>query len=206
VGLAACGGFSYGDVLGAGRGWAISILENERMRAEFAEFFARPDSFSLGVCNGCQMLSQLKPLIVGAEHWPEFARNASEQYEARLVEVEVVESPSLFFKGMAGSRLPVVVAHGEGRAVFASDADRDAAHVALRFVEADGRASGRYPLNPNGSPHGITGLTSSDGRATLLMPHPERVFRGVQLSWKPTQWGDDSPWLRLFQNARAWVA
>ena len=205
VGLAACGGFSYGDVLGAGRGWAISILENERMRAEFAEFFARPDSFSLGVCNGCQMLSQLKPLIVGAEHWPEFARNASEQYEARLVEVEVVESPSLFFKGMAGSRLPVVVAHGEGRAVFASDADRDAAHVALRFVEADGRASGRYPLNPNGSPHGITGLTSSDGRATLLMPHPERVFRGVQLSWKPTQWGDGSPWLRLFQNARAWV-
>jgi len=206
VGLAACGGFSYGDVLGAGRGWAISILENERMRAEFAEFFARQDSFSLGVCNGCQMLSQLKPLIAGAEAWPEFARNASEQYEARLVQVEVVESPSLFFRGMAGSRLPVVVAHGEGRALFASQTDRDAAHVALRFVGADGGATERYPLNPNGSPDGITGLTSADGRATLLMPHPERVFRGAQLSWKPAEWGDESPWLRMFRNARAWVA
>jgi phosphoribosylformylglycinamidine synthase len=206
VGLAACGGFSYGDVLGAGRGWAVSILENTRLRDAFSEFFARGDSFSLGVCNGCQMLSQLKSLIPGAEHWPAFARNASEQYEARLAMVEVVESPSILLRGMAGSRLPVVVAHGEGRAAFSSPADQTAARVALRFVDGDGAPTERYPLNPNGSPSGITGLTSSDGRSTLLMPHPERVFRGAQLSWKPEEWGDASPWLRLFRNARAWVA
>jgi phosphoribosylformylglycinamidine synthase len=152
------------------------------------------------------MLSQLKSLIPGAEHWPAFSRNASEQYEARLALVEVVESPSIVFRGMAGSRLPVVVAHGEGRAEFSSPADQAAARVALRFVDGDGLPTESYPLNPNGSPAGITGLTTSDGRATLLMPHPERVFRGVQLSWKPDEWGDASPWLRLFRNARAWVA
>ncbi len=205
-GLAACGGFSYGDVLGAGRGWATGILEHAGLRAMFAVFFARPDSFSLGVCNGCQMLAQLKSLIPGAAHWPRFERNASEQYEARLAQVEVVESPSLFFAGMAGSRLPVVVAHGEGRAHFADAADRSAARVALRFVDAQGAPTERYPLNPNGSPAGITGLTSDDGRATLLMPHPERVFRGLQLSWRPPDWGDHSPWMRLFGNARAWCA
>jgi len=206
VGFAACGGFSYGDVLGAGRGWAVSILEHAELRDAFADFFARGDRFSLGVCNGCQMLAQLKPLIPGAEHWPSFERNLSEQYEARLVSVEVVESPSLFFRGMAGSRLPVVVAHGEGRAQFATAADRIAARVALRFVDGGGAATERYPLNPNGSPLGITGLTSNDGRATLLMPHPERVFRSAQLSWRPPEWGEDSPWMRMFRNARAWCA
>jgi len=205
VGLAACGGFSYGDVLGAGRGWAISILENARLRDAFSEFFQRADTFSLGVCNGCQMLSQLKGLIPGAEHWPAFVRNRSEQYEARLALVEVVESPSLLLRGMTGSRLPVVVAHGEGRALFDSAADQATAKVALRFVDAHGLPSETFPINPNGSPAGITGLTSTDGRATLLMPHPERVFRGVQLSWKPPAWGDVSPWLRLFQNAREWI-
>ncbi len=206
VGLAACGGFSYGDVLGAGRGWAVSILEHPRLRDAFSAFFANPDRFTLGACNGCQMLSQLKALIPGAGHWPQFVRNRSEQYEARLVEVQVLESPSLFFRGMTGSRLPVVVAHGEGRVVFESDADRAAAHVALRFVDADGVATERYPLNPNGSPAGVTGLTSADGRATLLMPHPERVFRSLQLSWRPPSWGEDSPWLRMFRNAREWCA
>jgi len=203
-GLAACGGFSYGDVLGAGRGWATSILEHAPLREQFAQFFARPDRFALGVCNGCQMLSQLKDLIPGAEHWPQFARNRCEQYEARLALVEVLESPSLFFAGMAGSRLPVVVAHGEGRAVFASGAKAHA-HVALRFVDGDGRVASHYPVNPNGSPAGITGLTTSDGRVTIAMPHPERVFRSVQMSWHPQEWGEASPWLRMFRNARVWL-
>ncbi len=205
TGLAACGGFSYGDVLGAGRGWATSILERPALRDQFAEFFARGDSFSLGVCNGCQMLSQLKALIPGAEHWPRFLRNRSEQFEARLALLEVLESPSLFLHGMAGSRLPVAVAHGEGRAEFDSPAQRAAARVALRYVEGDGSVATRYPANPNGSPEGITGLTSADGRSTLLMPHPERVFRSVQLSWRPVEWGEASPWLRMFRNARQWV-
>jgi phosphoribosylformylglycinamidine synthase len=204
-GLAACGGFSYGDVLGAGRGWATSILERSALRDQFAEFFARDDSFALGVCNGCQMLSQLKALIPGAQHWPRFLRNRSEQFEARLGLLEVLDSPSLFLRGMAGSRLPVAVAHGEGRAVFDSPADRAAAKVALRYVEGDGSVASRYPANPNGSPDGITGLCSLDGRATLLMPHPERVVRSVQLSWRPAEWGEASPWLRLFRNARQWV-
>ncbi|MDX2300494.1 MAG: phosphoribosylformylglycinamidine synthase [Xanthomonadaceae bacterium] len=203
-GLAACGGFSYGDVLGAGRGWATSILEHGELREQFAQFFARPDTFALGVCNGCQMLSQLKALIPGAEHWPQFARNRSEQYEARLAQVEVLDSPSLFFAGMAGSRLPVVVAHGEGRAVFASGAKAQA-HIALRFVEGDGRTATHYPANPNGSPLGITGLTTTDGRVTIAMPHPERVFRSAQMSWHPEEWGEASPWLRMFRNARVWV-
>jgi len=205
-GLAACGGFSYGDVLGAGRGWATSILEHAALRDAFAAFFARGDTFSLGVCNGCQMLSQLKSLIPGADHWPRLLRNASEQYEARLALVEVVESPSLLFAGMAGSRIPIAVAHGEGRAQFDTDAAMAAARVALRFVDADGLPTETYPLNPNGSPQGITGLTSDDGRATILMPHAERVFRSAQLSWHPADWGDDSPWLRLFRNARAFCA
>jgi phosphoribosylformylglycinamidine synthase len=205
VGIAACGGFSYGDVLGAGRGWATSILERAVLRDQFAKFFARTDSFSLGVCNGCQMLSQLKSLIPGAEHWPRFLRNRSEQFEARLGLLDIVDSPSLFLRGMAGSRIPVAIAHGEGRAHFDSAADRAAASIAFRYVEPDGSTALRYPSNPNGSPDGIAGLTSHDGRATLLMPHPERVFRSVQMSWRPREWGEDSPWMRIFRNARQWV-
>lgn len=204
-GLAACGGFSYGDVLGAGRGWATSILEREAVRAQFAAFFEREDSFSLGVCNGCQMLSQLKALIPGAQHWPQFLRNRSEQYEARLAMLEILDSPSLFFDGMAGSRIPVAVAHGEGRASFASDGDRKAVLAAARYVDGHGAATEAYPANPNGSPEGLTAFTSSDGRATILMPHPERVFRSVQMSWRPAPWGEDSPWMRMFRNARAAV-
>ncbi|HEU0151913.1 MAG TPA: phosphoribosylformylglycinamidine synthase [Arenimonas sp.] len=204
-GLAACGGFSYGDVLGAGRGWATSILERPDLREQFARFFERADSFSLGVCNGCQMLAQLKGLVPGAEHWPRFLRNRSEQYEARLAQVQVEESPSILFAGMAGSRIPVVVAHGEGQARFDAPGDADQARVALRFVDGQGQATEAYPANPNGSPAGITGLTSRDGRATLMMPHPERVFRTLQMSWHPAGWGEDSPWLRIFRNARAWV-
>ncbi len=204
-GLAACGGFSYGDVLGAGRGWATSILERPAMRDLFAAFFARPDTFSLGVCNGCQMLAQLKALVPGAEHWPRFLRNRSEQYEARLSLVEVQSSPSILLAGMAGSRLPVVVAHGEGQARFDEPAHEGLARAVLRFVDSRGLATEAYPANPNGSPGGITGLCSSDGRATLMMPHPERVFRSVQMSWHPAGWREDSPWMRLFRNARAWV-
>ncbi|WP_296279609.1 phosphoribosylformylglycinamidine synthase [Pseudoxanthomonas sp.] len=204
-GLAACGGFSYGDVLGAGRGWATSILERGALRDAFAAFFARQDAFSLGVCNGCQMMSQLKDIIPGAQHWPQFLRNQSEQFEARVALLEVQESPSVFFRGMAGSRIPVAVAHGEGRAEFAGPVDQAAARVALRYVDGDGAIATTYPLNPNGSPDGITGLTSDDGRATILMPHPERTPRSANHSWHPVGWPDDSPWLRMFRNARVWV-
>jgi phosphoribosylformylglycinamidine synthase len=204
-GLAACGGFSYGDVLGAGRGWAASILTRAALREQFAAFFARPDSFSLGVCNGCQMLAQLKDLVPGAEHWPRFVRNQSEQYEARLAQVRIEDSPSVLLAGMAGSRIPIVVSHGEGRARFDDEAQRAAAVVAMRYVDGEGRVTQAFPANPNGSPDGIAGLTSRDGRATLMMPHPERVFRTVQLSWTPAGWGEDSPWLRLFRNARVFV-
>ncbi|MCP1585150.1 phosphoribosylformylglycinamidine synthase [Pseudoxanthomonas mexicana] len=204
-GLAACGGFSYGDVLGAGRGWATSILERNALRDAFATFFARTDTFSLGVCNGCQMMSQLKDIIPGAQHWPVFLRNQSEQFEARTALLEVQESPSVFFRGMAGSRIPVAVAHGEGRASFAGAVDQAAAHVALRYVDGDGVVATAYPLNPNGSPDGITGLTSDDGRATILMPHPERTPRTANHSWHPVGWPEDSPWLRMFRNARVWV-
>ena len=204
-GLAACGGFSYGDVLGAGRGWATSIRYRTALAEQFATFFADTGTFTLGVCNGCQMLSALKDLIPGARHWPSFERNRSEQYEARLVGVEVVDSPSVFFQGMAGSRIPVVVAHGEGRAAFATTEDADAALACMRYVEADGSPTERFPLNPNGSPGGRTGFTSADGRATILMPHPERVFRSVQMSWRPSTWGEDSPWMRMFRNARVWL-
>ncbi|MEI7682126.1 MAG: phosphoribosylformylglycinamidine synthase, partial [Betaproteobacteria bacterium] len=201
-GMAACGGFSYGDVLGAGEGWAKSILFNPRARDEFAAFFRRADSFALGVCNGCQMMSNLHEIIPGSAAWPHFVRNRSEQFEARFVMVEVLPSPSLFLDGMAGSRLPVVVAHGEGYAEFASPAQRAEALVALRFVDHRGAPTEVYPLNPNGSAGGVTGLTTTDGRFTILMPHPERIFRSVQNSWHPQGWGEDGPWLRMFRNAR----
>jgi phosphoribosylformylglycinamidine synthase len=204
-GLAACGGFSYGDVLGAGEGWAKSVLFHPRARDEFSAFFSRPDTFALGVCNGCQMMAALKELIPGADAWPRFARNASEQFEARLVMVEVVPSPSLFFAGMAGSRVPVVVAHGEGRAVYPCEAHRRQAIVAARYVDHRGAPTEVYPMNPNGSPQGGTAYTTPDGRFTILMPHPERVFRSVQMSWRPPEWGEDSPWMRLFRNARCYV-
>jgi phosphoribosylformylglycinamidine synthase len=204
-GFAACGGFSYGDVLGAGRGWATSILFNSRLRDEFAAFFADPAKFALGVCNGCQMLAALKEIVPGAQAWPSFERNVSEQYEARLVTLEVLDSPSLFFKGMAGSRIPVAVAHGEGRAEFAKSGDARRVAASLRYVDNYGRATQAYPLNPNGSPGGLAGITAADGRVTALMPHPERVFRSVQMSWAPREWGEDSPWMRMFRNARVWV-
>src|SRR3989440_9392060 len=204
-GFAAGGGFSYGDVLGAGAGWAKAILFNERARDQFSAFFARSDTFALGACNGCQMMSQLKELITGAEHWPRFVKNRSEQFEARFVMVEVMPNPSLFFSGMAGSRMAIATAHGEGRAVFASTEARSKAIAALRFVDNRGIPTEIYPLNPNGSPEGITGLTTYDGRLTILMPHAERSFRSVQQSWHPEGWGEDSPWMRMFRNARKWV-
>ena len=206
-GIVACGGFSYGDVLGAGEGWAKSILFNPRAREEFEGFFHRADSFALGVCNGCQMMSNLRGMIPGAWHWPHFVRNRSEQFEARFVLVEVARSPSLFFAGMEGSRIPIATAHGEGYAEFESaSALREARpFVALRFVDHYGKPTERYPFNPNGSPEGITGLTTPDGRFTIVMPHPERVFRTVQNSWHPEEWGEDGPWLRMFRNARRWV-
>ena len=208
-GLAACGGFSYGDVLGAGEGWAKSILFNELAREQFAAFFERRDTFALGVCNGCQMLSNLHELIPGAEHWPHFVRNQSEQFEARVAMVEVQKSKSILLQGMEGSRMPIAVAHGEGHAEFASATDLaalEASHqVALKFVDNQGKPTTRYPYNPNGSVQGVTGLTSRDGRVTIMMPHPERVFRTVQNSWHPKEWGEDAPLMRMFRNARVWV-
>jgi len=205
AGLAVCGGFSYGDVLGAGGGWAKSILHNPRAREAFTTFFARSDTFTLGVCNGCQMLSVLAGLIPGAEHWPRFLRNRSEQFEARLSLVEVLPSTSILLEGMAGSRLLIATSHGEGRASFAPggrEACEAAGQIAIRYVDNQGRPAERYPANPNGSPGGIAGLSSADGRVTILMPHPERVHRTVQHSWHPPGWGEDGPWLRLFRNAR----
>jgi len=208
-GIAACGGFSYGDVLGAGEGWAKTILFNSLARDAFAAFFQRDDSFSLGICNGCQMMSNLKSLIPGTEHWPRFVRNLSEQFEARVSLVKIQDSPSVLMAGMAGSHLPVAVAHGEGRAEFADvDAQRrcnSSGLVTVRFVDHQIRTTNRYPFNPNGSPEGITGLCSRDGRVTILMPHPERVFRTVTNSWQPPGWGEDGGWLRLFRNARLFV-
>jgi phosphoribosylformylglycinamidine synthase len=207
-GVIACGGFSYGDVLGAGEGWAKTILYHDRAREMFSEFFARADAFALGVCNGCQMLAALRELIPGTELWPKFLRNRSDQFEARVSLVEIVASPSVLLSGMAGSRLPIVVSHGEGRAAFASEDTLDAcdaALTALRFVDHRGGPAARYPANPNGSPRGIAGLCNADGRVTVMMPHPERVFRTTQLSWHPADWGECSPWQRLFDNARAWV-
>ncbi|MEN1926171.1 phosphoribosylformylglycinamidine synthase [Luteimonas qiangzhengi] len=204
-GLVACGGFSYGDVLGAGRGWATSILENPAVREAFEAYFTRPDTFSLGVCNGCQMMSQLREIIPGAGNWPMFQRNRSEQFEARLAMVELLESPSVLLSGMAGSRVPVVVSHGEGRAEYLSAADRAASRVGLRYVEGDGAPAVSYPADPNGSTDAVAGLCSEDGRATIMMPHPERTLRSANFSWHPADWPDQSPWMRVFHNARRWV-
>ncbi|WP_150302794.1 phosphoribosylformylglycinamidine synthase [Pseudomonas saliphila] len=208
-GLVACGGFSYGDVLGAGEGWAKSILFNDTAREAFSNFFARPETFALGICNGCQMLSNLRELIPGSEHWPHFVRNRSEQFEARVAMVEVQPSASIFLSGMTGSRLPIAVAHGEGHAEFTSseavDACEASSSVALRYIDNRGRMTERYPSNPGGSPRGITGLTTADGRVTIMMPHPERVYRAVQNSWYPQEWSEDGGWMRMFRNARAWV-
>jgi phosphoribosylformylglycinamidine synthase len=208
-GLVACGGFSYGDVLGAGRGWGASILFNEQMRTQFAEFFTRQDAFALGVCNGCQMMSQLRDVIPGAEQWPDFVQNQSEQFEARVALVRVEESPSILLSGMRGSVIPVAVAHGEGHTEFASDQNREmlraANQIALSFVDGLHNATTSYPANPNGSAEGITSLTNSDGRVTIMMPHPERVFRTITNSWHPADWPEDGPWMRMFRNARLWV-
>ncbi|MBM3854973.1 MAG: phosphoribosylformylglycinamidine synthase, partial [Verrucomicrobia bacterium] len=208
-GLVACGGFSYGDVLGAGEGWAKSILFHEKARAEFAAFFAREDAFALGVCNGCQMLSNLHEIIPGADHWPRFVQNQSERFEARYASLRIEPSPSILFAGMAGSIIPIAVAHGEGFAEFADAPALERCHtsglVVARFVDNHQQPTERYPLNPNGSPHGITALSNASGRVTIMMPHPERVFRSACMSWAPPDWGEDSPWMRLFDNARAWV-
>ncbi len=206
-GFAACGGFSYGDTLGAGEGWAKSILFNPRARDEFEAFFGRADSFALGACNGCQMVSNLKGIIPGAQDWPHFERNLSEQYEARFTLVEVQKSPSILFAGMEGSRIPIVTAHGEGKATFRDARTLEACQylVAARFVDHRGRPTETYPYNANGSPGGLTAVTTPDGRFTIMMPHPERVFRTVLMSWHPEGWGEDSPWMRMFRNARAWL-
>jgi len=206
-GLVACGGFSYGDVLGAGEGWAKTILCNSQLRDSFQQFFERNDTFALGICNGCQMMSNLHSLIPGTDHWPHFVRNRSEQFEARVAMVEIQPSVSLLLEGMEGSRMPIAVAHGEGRAEFASDAAVTAAagQVALRYVDHYGMVTEQYPLNPNGSPQGVAGMTNTDGRVTIMMPHPERVFRAVQNSWYPAEWKEDGAWMRMFRNARVWV-
>ena len=208
-GLVACGGFSYGDVLGAGEGWAKSILFHSRARDEFAAFFERADTFTLGVCNGCQMMAALKSLVPGTAHWPRFVRNRGEQFEGRFSLVEILRSPSLFLAGMEGSRLPIAVAHGEGRAEFAAETDRNAlaagGQIAFRYVTGSGEVARSYPLNPNGSPDGIAAVTSSDGRVLLTMPHPERSFRVVQNSWYPPGGGEFSGWMRMFRNARLWT-
>jgi phosphoribosylformylglycinamidine synthase len=213
IGFVACGGFSYGDVLGAGQGWAKTILMNPRLRDTFEAFFQRKDTFALGVCNGCQMMSNLSSIIPGAQYWPQFTRNQSEQYESRFVQVEILESPSIFFKEMQKSQLPIVVAHGEGQVNFGIQGSleqlKNQQLVAMRFVDHYGQPTLHYPLNPNGSIDGITGITTPDGRFTALMPHPERVFRTVQMSWSPPSWQDMdnglSPWMRMFRNARYWI-
>jgi phosphoribosylformylglycinamidine synthase len=204
-GCAAGGGFSYGDVLGGGQGWAKSILFNPKVREEFEEFFARKDSFVLGACNGCQMLSALKEIVPGAAGWPAFVRNRSEQFEARMVMVEIVKSPSIFLAGMEGSRIPIVTAHGEGRAFFSDQKSLASAMTCMRYINNRGEVTETYPYNPSGSPQGITGLTTADGRFTIVMPHPERVFRTIQMSWAPDRSVEDSPWMQMFRNARKWV-
>ncbi len=205
-GIVACGGFSYGDVLGAGEGWAKSILFNPLARDEFGAYFERHSTFTLGVCNGCQMLSALKDIVPGTDGWPRFVRNRSEQYEARLSLVRVPRSNSVLFRGMEESVLPVVVAHGEGFAEFAGPSDpgklMEQGRVTLQFVDTRDQPTERYPYNPNGSPAGVAGVCSADGRVTAIMPHPERVFRTVQHSWAPREWGEDGAWMRLFRNAR----
>ena len=204
-GFVACGGFSYGDTLGAGEGWARSIMFNPQLAEQFAAFFGRTDTFALGVCNGCQMLAALSPIIPGAQDWPKFTHNQSTRFEARLSLVEVLESPSLFFQGMAGSRMPIAVSHGEGFANFAQRGDQAKVHRALRYVDNTGAPTEVYPFNPNGSPEGLTAVTTADGRFTAMMPHPERVFRNIQMSWTSGDKSAPSPWLRMFRNARKWV-
>ena len=204
-GVIAVGGFSYGDVLGAGEGWAKTILFNELLAGQFARFFQRSDTFGLGICNGCQMMSNLKSMIPGAHAWPKFTRNKSEQFEARFGMVEVLDSPSIFFSGMAGTKSAIAIAHGEGYADFSQTGDIDGVVKTMRFVDNRGAATENYPFNPNGSPGGLTGVTTPDGRFSVLMPHAERVFRSVQQSWHPESWGEDSPWMRMFRNARKFV-
>ncbi|RJG01103.1 phosphoribosylformylglycinamidine synthase [Noviherbaspirillum sedimenti] len=204
-GLIAVGGFSYGDVLGAGEGWAKTILFNAKLAEQFAVFFQRADTFGLGICNGCQMMSNLKAIIPGAQDWPKFTRNKSEQFEARFAMVEVVDSPSIFFAGMAGTQTSIVVSHGEGFADFSQTGDIDRAIVGLRYVDNRGQLTETYPYNPNGSPNGITAVTTPDGRFSVMMPHAERAFRSAVNSWHPENWGDDAPWMRMFRNARKWV-
>jgi phosphoribosylformylglycinamidine synthase len=208
VGVVACGGFSYGDTLGAGIGWARSITFNPALAAQFQAFFGRSDTFGLGVCNGCQMFAELADIIPGAQAWPRFTTNQSERFEARLSMVEVLESPSVFFQGMAGARLPIAVAHGEGFANFARRGSAAQAIAAMRFVDNHGTPTEAYPFNPNGSPAGLTAVTTADGRFTAMMPHPERVFRNIQLSWRDAAQLDAnlySPWMELWRNARNWV-
>jgi phosphoribosylformylglycinamidine synthase len=204
-GFVACGGFTYGDTLGAGEGWARSILFHPELAGQFSAFFQRKDTFALGVCNGCQMMAALASIIPGAEAWPRFTRNRSEQFEARLSLVEVLESPSVFFRGMTGSRIPIAVSHGEGFADFSQRGDPARVHRALRFVDHHGKPTEVYPLNPNGSPGGLTSVTTPDGRFTVLMPHPERVFRNILMSWTSGERSADSPWMQMFRNARAWA-
>jgi phosphoribosylformylglycinamidine synthase len=204
-GLIAVGGFSYGDVLGAGEGWAKTILFNAAMKEQFAAFFGRGDTFGMGVCNGCQMMSNLKSIIPGAEAWPKFTRNKSEQFEARFGMVEVLDSPSIFFADLAGTHAPLAIAHGEGFADFSQTGDLSSVIGALRYVDNRGVATEQYPFNPNGSPGGLTAVTTPDGRFTVMMPHAERVARTVTMSWHPDGWGENSPWARMFQNARMWV-
>ena len=207
-GIVACGGFSFGDVMGAGGGWAKSILYHSRTRDQFAEFFARGDSFALGVCNGCQMLAHLRELVPGSAYWPNFVRNRSEQFEARLSLVEVCDNRSLFLSDMAGCRIPIATSHGEGNATFYNSTDQAVAEllVALRYVDNYGSVAEKYPANPNGSADGICGLSNEDGRVTIMMPHPERVARAMQNSWHPDDWGDDGAWMRIFRNARVAVS
>ena len=204
-GLVACSGVSYGDVLGAGRGWASVILHNNILRRQFANFFKRKDTFALGICNGCQMLSQLKQLIPGSDHWPLFKRNLSEQFEARLSLVKIVDSPSLLFKDMAGSVIPITVAHSEGLVDFTETGSQEDVLVSMQYSDNYGKVTEQYPHNPNGSVDGITALTTTDGKVTIMMPHPERGIRTVQYSWHPNCWNKNGPWSRLFNNAKRWV-
>ena len=207
-GLVACGGFSYGDVLGAGSGWAKSILFHDELRMQFVRFFTRPETFSLGVCNGCQMMSQLKDLIPGAENFPRFVANKSARFEARTVNVKIERTKSVLLKGMQDSILPIAVAHGEGYATLSdTDIAGMAAHgqIAMRYVDSQGAPTEHYPLNPNGSPQGVTGICTTDGRVTLMMPHPERNLMAYNHSWKPEEWDQDGAWMRMFRNARAFL-
>jgi phosphoribosylformylglycinamidine synthase len=203
-GLAACGGFSYGDVLGAGQGWAKSIIYNDALKASFSQFFADTNKFALGVCNGCQMLSALRSIIPGTDQWPDFVRNRSEQFEARYSQLRIADSNNLFFTGMAGALIPVAIAHGEGRAAFASNESAETV-LAAQYADNQGQPTQLYPMNPNGSTSAVAAVTNEAGNVLAMMPHPERVFRTVQMSWAPEHWGEDSPWMRMFYNARLFV-